>query len=65
MEDRDIISLYFARDEKAIKESTRKYGNYVTSISMSILRNALDAEECVNDTWLKAWNSIRPKIPLP
>ena len=63
MEDRDIISLYFARDEKAIKESTRKYGNYVTGISMSILRNALDAEECVNDTWLKAWNSIPPRNP--
>ena len=63
MEDRDIISLYFARDEKAIKESTRKYGNYVTGISMSILRNALDAEECVNDTWLKAWNSIPPQNP--
>lgn len=63
MEDRDIISLYFARDEKAIKESTRKYGNYVTGISMSILQNALDAEECVNDTWLKAWNSIPPQNP--
>ena len=63
MEDRDIISLYFARDEKAIKESARKYGNYVTGISMSILRNALDAEECVNDTWLKAWNSIPPQNP--
>ena len=63
MEDRDIISLYFARDEKAIKESSRKYGNYVTGISMSILRNAPDAEECVNDTWLKAWNSIPPQTP--
>ena len=63
MEDRDIISLYFARNEEAIMESSRKYGNYVTSISMSILRNALDAEECVNDTWLKAWNSIPPQNP--
>ena len=63
MEDRDIISLYFARNEDAIKESSKKYGNYVTGISMSILRNALDAEECVNDTWLKAWNSIPPQNP--
>ena len=63
MEDRDIISLYFARDEKALKESSDKYGKYVTGISMSILQNALDAEECVNDTWLKAWNSIPPQNP--
>jgi RNA polymerase sigma-70 factor (ECF subfamily) len=63
MEDQSIISLYFARNEEAIKESSRKYGSYVTSISMSILRNALDAEECVNDTWLKAWNSIPPQNP--
>lgn len=63
MEDQSIISLYFARNEEAIKESSKKYGNYVTGISMSILRNALDAEECVNDTWLKAWNSIPPQNP--
>ena len=63
MEDRDIIALYFARNEDAIKESSVKYGTYVTGISMSILRNALDAEECVNDTWLKAWNSIPPQNP--
>jgi RNA polymerase sigma-70 factor (ECF subfamily) len=63
MEDRDIISLYFARNEDAIKESSDKYGKYVTGISMSILQNALDAEECVNDTWLKAWNSIPPQNP--
>ena len=63
MEDRDIIALYFARNEDAIKESSVKYGTYVTGISMSILQNALDAEECVNDTWLKAWNSIPPQNP--
>ena len=63
MEDRDIIALYFARNEEAIKESSDKYGSYVKGISMSILQNALDAEECVNDTWLKAWNSIPPQNP--
>jgi RNA polymerase sigma-70 factor (ECF subfamily) len=63
MEDSDIISLYFARNEEAIRESSVKYGKYVTGISMSILQNALDAEECVNDTWLKAWNSIPPQNP--
>ena len=63
MEDRDIISLYFARNEDAIKESSDKYGKYVTGISMSILQNALDAEECVNDTWLRTWNAIPPTKP--
>jgi RNA polymerase sigma-70 factor (ECF subfamily) len=63
MEDQDIIALYFARNEDAIKESSVKYGGYVTGISMSILKNALDAEECVNDTWLKAWHSIPPQNP--
>ncbi len=63
MEDKDIIALYFARNEDAIKHSSVKYGGYVTGISMSILQNALDAEECVNDTWLKAWNSIPPQNP--
>ena len=63
MEDKDIIALYFARNENAIKESSVKYGSYVTGVSMSILQNALDAEECVNDTWLKAWNSIPPQNP--
>ncbi len=63
MEDRDIIALYFARNEEAIKESSDKYGTYVKGISMSILQNTLDAEECVNDTWLKAWNSIPPQNP--
>ena len=63
MEDRDIIALYFARNEEAIKASSDKYGGYVTGISMSILQNSLDAEECVNDTWLKAWHSIPPQNP--
>ena len=63
MEDREIIALYFARDEMALRVSSDKYGSYVKGISMSILRNALDAEECVNDTWLKAWNSIPPQNP--
>ncbi len=63
MEDRDIIALYFARNEEALKASSDKYGSYVKGISMSILDNRLDAEECVNDTWLKAWNSIPPQNP--
>ena len=64
MEDRDIIALYFARNEDAIKESLVKYGTYVTGISMSILQNALDAEECVNDTYVGAWNTMPSARPM-
>ncbi len=63
MQDHDIIALYYARNEQAIKESANKYGNYCTSIAFNILLNMQDAEECVNDTWLRAWNSIPPARP--
>ncbi len=63
MQDRDIIELYFARKEEAIRESADKYGTYVMGIAMSILENVADAEECANDTWLKAWRSIPPQNP--
>ncbi len=63
MQDKDIIDLYFARNEQAIAESSNKYGYYCTSIAQNILHNMQDAEECVNDTWLRAWNSIPPAKP--
>ncbi len=63
MQDQDIIALYYARDEQAIAASADKYGNYCTSIAHSILHNMQDAEECVNDTWLRAWDSIPPARP--
>ena len=63
MQDQDIIALYFARSEQAIKESSNKYGQYCLSIAQNILRSLQDAEECVNDTWLRAWNSIPPACP--
>ncbi len=63
MEDSYIIALYNARDERAIRETEEKYGDYCMSISLDILKNRLDAEECVNDTYLKAWNTIPPKQP--
>lgn len=63
MQDQDIIALYNARDERAITESSNKYGYYCTSIALNILQNMQDAEECVNDTWLRAWNSIPPAKP--
>lgn len=63
MEDREIVQLYWDRDEAAIKESSLKYGAYCRSISRNILESWEDAEEVVNDTWLKAWNAIPPKKP--
>lgn len=63
MEDEKIIELYFARDEAAIKETAAKYGSYCSSISRNILKNDSDAEECVNDTYWHAWNSIPPTRP--
>ncbi len=63
MQDRDIIELYYARDERAITETSEKYGTYCLGIAHNILQNLQDAEECVNDTWLRAWNSIPPAYP--
>ena len=63
MEDVLIIDLYNLRDERAIEESSRKYQSYCQSIAYRILKNKEDAEECVLDTWMKAWNSIPPDQP--
>ena len=63
MTDREIISLFEKRNEKAIAEVTRKYGDYCYSVAVRILGSALDAEECVNDTWLAVWNKIPPEKP--
>ena len=63
MEDNQIIELFWQRDESAITETGRKYGAYCRTIANNILQNNEDAEECVNDTWLKAWNSIPPHRP--
>ena len=63
MDDLKIIELYFSRDEQALRETADKYGAYCMAVSMSILRSQPDAEECVNDTYLKTWNSIPPTRP--
>ena len=63
MEDQKIIALYFARDEQAIAETEVRYGKLCRQIAMHILGNRSDAEECVNDTYLKLWNSIPPEHP--
>lgn len=63
MEDSRIVALYWARNEDAIAETDRKYGGYCRTIAMNILSDHGDAEECVNDTWLQAWNAIPPHRP--
>ena len=63
MEDEAIVQLYWDRDEAAISETSRKYGAYCTSIARNILDNAADTEECVSDTWLRAWNAMPPHRP--
>ena len=63
MNDEKIIDLFWKRDETAIKETDKKYGRYCSTVSMSILHNELDAEECVNDAYLSLWNSIPPHRP--
>ena len=61
--DADIVGLYLARDESAVEVTERIYGGYCLSVAMNILNNLSDAEECVNDTYLRAWNSIPPHEP--
>lgn len=63
MEDEKIVQLYWDRDERAIPATAAKYGGYCTSIAQNILGSAEDAEECVNDTYMSAWNSIPPHRP--
>lgn len=64
MEDAQIIALYIQRDEAAIAETQRKYGAFCSRIATNIL-SAEDAEECVNDAYLAAWNTIPPQNPDP
>lgn len=63
MEDKNIVQMYWDRNERAISETSIKYGNYCTSIAMNILKNYEDAQECVNNTYLNTWNTIPPHKP--
>lgn len=64
MEDSQIIDLYWRRDEAAIAETQRKYGVFCYSVAKNILSVHEDAEECVNDTYHRAWDSIPPQRPV-
>ena len=63
MQDKHIVELYWQRNESAIQETEQKYGSYLTKIAHNILSNLEDSKECVNDIYLKAWNSIPPHKP--
>lgn len=63
MDDSQIIDLYFRREEAAISQTAAKYGVFCHNLARNILSIDADAEECVNDTYLHAWNSIPPTRP--
>ena len=65
MDDRQIIALFYERSEQAITELSKKYGDLCFKIAINILSDPQDAEECVNDAYLGAWNSIPPQNPAP
>ncbi len=65
MDDSKIIELFYERSEQAIVELSKKYGDTCHKIAFNILKNDLDAQECVNDTYLGAWNNIPPQRPNP
>lgn len=63
MEDEKIVELYWERAQEAISQTASKYGRYCRTIAFNILYNENDTEECVNDTYLSAWNSMPPQRP--
>ena len=63
MNDKNIVDLYFNRDEEAITQTDKKYGRYCYSIACNILTNKEDAEESVSDTYMTAWRAIPPRRP--
>lgn len=63
MDDKEIMQLFFSRSENAIVETHKKYGKICFKIALNILPTKEDSEECVNDTYLHAWNAIPPRKP--
>lgn len=63
LEDDEIISLYFDRNVNAVSETDKKYGNYLYTVANNVLNIPEDTEECVNDTYVKTWNTIPPTVP--
>lgn len=63
MEDTEIIGMFWGRNQEAISAASKKYGKLCNSVAFNILKNQEDAKECVNDTFLRAWNTIPPEKP--
>ena len=63
MDDNRIVELYLLRDETAIKQTTEKYGSRLRSLAYGIVNDQQTAEECENDTYMEAWNTIPPHEP--
>jgi len=59
MSDEQIVELYWQRDEQAIKETNIKYKKFLLSVAMNIVHDMCDSEECLNDTYIGAWNARR------
>ncbi len=64
MDDKEIVDLYWSRSENAIKETDSKYGSYCRKIAMNIVEDSGDSDECINDTYLSAWNTMPENRPL-
>ena len=64
MSDEQIVELYWQRNEQAIKETDIKYKKFLMSIAYNVVNNTSDCEECLNDTYIGAWNSIPPARPI-
>ena len=63
MTDEEIVGKYFLRDQSALSATAEKYGGFLRAVSVNILHNGSDAEECVSDTYLACWNTIPPENP--
>ena len=63
LKDQEIVALFWRRDERAVAAAREKYGAYLLRVAMGILPRRQDGEECVNDAYLGAWNSIPPQRP--
>ena len=64
MDDNTIVELFYQRNEAALRETQSKYGRYLFTIAYNILSDNEDSAECLNDTYLNAWNSIPPNRPV-
>ena len=64
LNDEQIVELYWQRDERAIRETDIKYGKFLLSVAVNIVHDRCDSEECLNDTYIGAWNAIPPARPV-